>query len=76
MTKFEIGKTYTTRMACDHEMVLSWTVIARTAKQVTLEDRHGDCVRRGIRIWRDVESCMPDGTYSMAPCLMADRAEA
>lgn len=73
---FQIGTTYTTRSACDHECVFAWTVVARTAKQLTLEDRYGEVSKRGVSVWNGVETCLPNGRYSMAPVISADRAEA
>lgn len=73
---FQIGTTYTTRSACDHECVFAWTVVARTAKQITLEDRRGERTKRGISLWNGVEQCLPHGRYSMAPVISADRAAA
>jgi hypothetical protein len=75
MTKFEIGKTYSTRSACDYETVFAWTVIARTAKQITLEDRWGRQEKRGIYLWNETEHCKPSGTYSMCPVINAEKAE-
>lgn len=75
MTKFQIGKTYSTRSACDYETVYSWTVIARTAKQMTLEDRWGHQEKRGIYLWNETEHCKPNGTYSMCPVINAEKAE-
>jgi hypothetical protein len=74
MTKFEIGKTYSTRSACDYETVFAWTVIARTAKQITLEDRWGRQEKRGIYLWNGTEHCKPNGTYSMCPVINAEKA--
>jgi hypothetical protein len=70
---FEIGKTYSTRSACDYDCIYAWTVISRTAKQLTLESRHGEITKRGIQFLDGVESCFPSGRYSMAPVIRADR---
>ena len=71
--KFEIGQTYSTRSACDYEAVFSYRVIARTAKTVTLENRHGHVSRRGITTdGYGCEYCRPQGRYSMAPVITAD----
>lgn len=75
MTTFQIGKTYTTRSACDYDTIFAWTVTARTAKRLTLEDRHGRTTQRGIYIWNGIEHCKPDGTYSMCPIISAERGE-
>lgn len=73
--KFEIGKTYSTRAACDWDTIYSWTVISRTAKTVTLEDKHGHVCKRGVKPDYDgiAEACYPDGRYSMCPVIKADR---
>lgn len=73
--KFEIGKTYSTRSACDWDTIFSYTVIARTEKTVTLEDKHGHVSRRGVKPDYDgvAEACYPEGRYSMCPLIKADR---
>lgn len=73
--KFQIGKTYSTRAACDWDTIYSWTVIARTTKTVTLKDRHGEISKRGVKADYDgtSEACYPDGKYSMCPVIKADR---
>ena len=38
MTKFEIGKTYSTRSICDQNCVWTYKVIARTDKTITVTD--------------------------------------
>lgn len=72
-TTFQIGQIYSARSACDHECIFYWTVTARTAKQITLEDRHGRVSKRGIRTYDGVEVCSPDGRYSMSPSIYANR---
>ena len=71
---FEIGKTYTARSACDHDCIFSYEVVARTAKTVTLRDKFGEIRRRGIRVSFDSEICFPQGSFSMAPVLSAERS--
>ncbi len=75
MTKqFQAGTTYTARSACDYDTVFSYRVVSRTAKQLTIERlNRGDTVKRGVYVWNGVESCKPDGTYSMCPVINADR---
>lgn len=70
---FEVGKTYATRSACDYECVFAFTVLARSAKQITIEDKHGNVSKRGVQLWDDAEMCFPQGRYSMAPVIRADR---
>jgi hypothetical protein len=74
--QFEVGKTYSTRSACDYECVFAFTVKSRTAKFLVLEDRHGQVRRVGVRVWSGVESCKPLGSYSMCPVLNADKVAA
>ena len=31
MAQFQVGKTYATRSACDHDCIFSFTILARTA---------------------------------------------
>lgn len=74
MKKFEIGKTYTTRSACDHNCIWAYTVTARTAQTITITD--GKEVKRcrinkTISEYRNAESIYPLGRYSMAPILTA-----
>ena len=74
MTKFEIGKSYYMRSACDHECIWTYEVIARTAQMITLKDGHGKVTKCRVSKWsRNAEEVRPLGSYSMAPVLMADR---
>lgn len=70
--KFEAGKTYWTRSVCDHNCIVRVAVAKRTAKTITTDE--GKTLR--IREWNGVEQVKPWGTYSMAPIVGADRAEA
>lgn len=70
MGKFEVGKTYTTRSACDHNCIFSHEILNRTAKTVTIKG-HGEIIRRKIHIYDGNETIYPYGTYSMAPILTA-----
>jgi hypothetical protein len=71
-TRFEIGKTYATRSACDYDCIYSFVILARTAKTVTV-DVHGKTVRRGLNVWNEVEQFKPFGSYSMCAIISADR---
>ena len=73
-TQFAVGKTYATRSACDHECIFAFTILARTAKTVTVKV-HDKVVRRGLSIWDGVETFKPFGTYSMCAIISADREE-
>ena len=70
MRKFEIGKTYTTRSACDHNCIFRHEILNRTVKMVTIKV-HGEIVRRKIHIYDGNEMISPYDTYSMAPVLNA-----
>lgn len=74
MKKFEVGKTYTMRSACDHDCVWSYIVTARTAQTVTLSDgkKTLKCrVSKKYSEYRGAETVFPLGQYSMAPILSA-----
>jgi len=70
MSKFEVGKTYSTRSVCDHECIFSFEVLKRTAKQLTLK-YHNEVFKRGIYLYNGVEHCKPLGSYSMCPIIEA-----
>lgn len=69
LVKFEVGKTYSCRSACDHNCVWEFKVLGRTDKTVTLSDGK----RRKLSVYDGVETCFPIGRYSMAPTLRADK---
>lgn len=72
--QFKIGRTYSARSACDHECIFSFTVLSRTEKMVTLEDKHGGTKARRVKLDdAGVEMIAPHGRYSMAPMIYADR---
>lgn len=68
--QFQIGRTYSTRSICDHDTVYSFTILSRTAKQVTVEV-HGKIVKRGLSIVDGVEQFKPFGSYSMCAIIRA-----
>ena len=71
MVQFEVGKTYYARSLCDYDCIESFTILARTAKQVTVNVQ-GKVVRRGLNIWEGVEHFYPHGKYSMAMSVYAN----
>ena len=75
MAKFETGRTYTMRSACDHECVWTYTVKARTAQMITLVDEFGKEIKCRISkqtsSYFNREAVRPLGNYSMAPILLA-----
>jgi hypothetical protein len=72
MTQFQVGKTYATRSIGDADCIFSFTVLARTAKQVTIH-YNGSPVKRGVYVYDGVERFKPFGTYSMCPVISADK---
>lgn len=75
MEKFEVGKRYEMRSACDHNCVWRYKVIARTEKTITLESRSGHktlCrINKRDTEYFGAEAVRPLGTYSMCPILRA-----
>ncbi len=74
MKKFEIGKTYSMRSICDHNCIWTYTVVARTAKTITISDGEKTFKCRVIQKaseYRGAETIYPLGQYSMAPSLTA-----
>jgi hypothetical protein len=79
--KFETGKTYTTRLITNHDSVISFYVIKRTDKTVTVTgdfmdtyvaERQAPHTMR-VKVWQDVETFRPWGSYSMCPIVSAER---
>ena len=73
MTQFEVGKTYSTRSICDYECIFSYTVISRTEKTITIQDKHGKIKTCRPYIYENSEQIKPEGSYSMCPILRAER---
>lgn len=76
MKKFEIGETYSMRSICDHNCVWSYTVVARTAQTITLDDgkKTTRCrISKKVSEYIKAETVFPLGQYSMAPSLSADK---
>jgi hypothetical protein len=76
MTKFEVGRTYSTRSVCDHNCIFSYTVTRRTDKTVWLTTKRGKEVKRrvGPAYHGESEVIYPEGKYSMCPVLFAERS--
>ena len=76
MKKFEIGRTYSTTSCCNSECVITYTIIGRTAATVTATDNHGETARFRISKkhseYRNAETFLPWGAYSMAPMITAE----
>lgn len=70
---FQVGVTYAVRSLGDHNCIFSFTVEARTAKFVTLASSsyNKGTKRVGVQVVDGIETAMPLGRYSLAPCLKA-----
>lgn len=73
--RFEVGKTYSERFACDYDCIAHFTIIGRTAKTITTEVR-GKVVKRGLSVcsYDNTEQFKPFGSYSMAMIVSAKDA--
>lgn len=70
IVKFEVGKTYTCRSACDYNCIFSFEITRRSTKTVTIKYQTRE-VRRTIRVCDGAEQIDPHGRYSMSPILTA-----
>lgn len=74
--KFEVGKHYSCRSACNQDCVWTFVIVARTEKTIVLQDRNG--AHKTCRVNQKMaerfgyESVFPLGRYSMCPVLSAD----
>jgi hypothetical protein len=71
--EFEVGAVYEARTAASHGWRPRYTVVARTAKFITIEDADGRTKRVGVKNSPEGEWALPDGRYSMALTLRAER---
>lgn len=71
LIKFEEGKTYATPSICDSAMMVTVTILKRTAKRVTFL-KNGKPKTVGINIYEGVEQISPWGKYSFSPTIGAD----
>lgn len=72
MLKFQIGKKYQMRSACDSNCIWEYEVQYRTEKTVKLMDtRTYEAIKCRVKAMDDVEIVYPLGKYSMAPILRA-----
>lgn len=77
MKKFEVGKSYSMRSACDYNCVWTYTVTERTAQTITISDGKVSkkCrISKDVSEYRNAETVYPLGKYSMCPMLSADNA--
>lgn len=69
---FTTGTTYEMRWIGDADARTLFTIVARTAKTVTVDGPRG-VQRCRVTVRDGVEQCAPFGSYSMSPVLCAER---
>ena len=74
MKRFEEGKTYKHHFITDRNAEVTYKVIKRTTKTITVQNIDTNEVIKGKRIkeWEGTELIKPLGVYSMAPTLRAE----
>lgn len=71
---FQAGRTYQVRSVCDADCIFQYEVLKRTAKTLTIKSRMRGERRVGIKADdQGVEIAWPEGLYSMAPIMQANR---
>ena len=72
--KFEVGSKYYCRSVGDADCRWEYTVVKRTEKTVTIDHPTFEKPKRKkIDVWQGCETIRPEGNYSMAPILGADK---
>lgn len=71
MIKFEVGRTYSCRMICDHNSIIRVKITKRTAQTVTGE-MDGKVQTWRVREYDGSEIFSPCGRYSMSPTIRAN----
>lgn len=71
MSKFEPGRTYSTRSICDHNAHFTITVARRTASTITTTTGKTLRIAKRESTWSGAEVVFPMGRYSMAPAIRA-----
>ena len=75
--KFKRGETYTVRSIGDYDAVSYYRIVRRTKKSVWIVLSNAPAGSLGnlrrIEVFQGVETCFPEGRYSMAPILKASR---
>lgn len=74
MTSFEVGETYPCIWLSCSDLTTPQTVVARTAKFVTLLDEHGEQRRVKVHDFDDIEVAYPFG--GIYTSMSADTKEA
>ena len=77
--QFIANKTYTLRLATDHESIMTFRITRRSQASVWLQrlssegKATGEPVRRSVVPHNGNETCFPLARYSMAPILSAEK---
>ena len=71
MKKFEAGKTYLGRSPGDYNCVITVKVVKRTAKTIVTDE--GKRLKVHTSRYDGEEYVMPWGSYSLAPCISAEK---
>jgi hypothetical protein len=70
--QFQVGKTYTTRSACDYDCIFSFNIVKTSKSSVWFT---GSCTegvqRRAVKSYNGKQYFSPLGTYSMSPTINA-----
>jgi hypothetical protein len=70
ISKFIVGKTYTTRSIGDSNCIFAFECVGRTRATVTFRHEGKEITKR-VQIASNSEACFPLGRYSMAPVIRA-----
>jgi hypothetical protein len=71
MNAFQVGQTYSTRSACDHDCIISFSVVKRTAQTITVDLKNRGVKTLRVSAYAGNEQVKPWGSYSMAPVVDA-----
>jgi hypothetical protein len=72
--KFEVGATYFARSIGASDYIFKYRILKRTLKTITIsEEGSYKSHRRKVSEFNETEVCYPDGTYSFAPIISADK---
>jgi hypothetical protein len=72
IVKFEVGKAYQNHRTGDRNLTVSIKVLSRTEKTIRAETDEGVKTLR-IRLYNGVEQVKPEGSFSKAPIVSANR---
>ena len=74
MIKFEIGKKYFHTFITDSSCVVTYQVIDRTAKMLTVQNTYTkELIKKKLGEYDNQEIIYPLGKYSMCPTLRASK---